>query len=162
MRHVMNAPRFSVSRLLRAVALTGTALLASTAALAAGQVNLYTTREPGLIQPLLDAFTKQSGIKVNTVFIKDGLAERVAAEGKRSPAVLLRAVAFGNMLNITDNGLAQPVKSKVLEDAVPAQLRDAEGRWFSLSMRARVLYAAKNRDDISAINYEDLADPKWK
>lgn len=63
------------------------ALLASTVAFAAGtasaaELNIYTTREPGLIQPLLDSFTASSGVKVNTVFLKDGLAERVLSEGQ--------------------------------------------------------------------------------
>src|SRR5690606_37922323 len=61
----------------------------ATAAAAAGEVNLYTTREPGLIQPLLDAFTASTGIRVNTVLLKDGLLERLGAEGERSGADVL-------------------------------------------------------------------------
>jgi iron(III) transport system substrate-binding protein len=53
-------------------------------------VTLYTTREPGLVQPLLDAFTKDTGIVVDTVFVRDGLPERLRAEGERSPADVLR------------------------------------------------------------------------
>jgi iron(III) transport system substrate-binding protein len=153
--------RSSPWKLLRAATLAGAALLAA-AGSSAAEVNLYTTREPGLIQPLLDAFSTSSGIKVNTVFIKDGLAERVAAEGRRSPADILMTVDFGNLLDVVDKGLAQPLQSAALEQAVPAQLRDADGRWFALSMRARVLYAAKDRTDITTFSYEDLADPKWK
>lgn len=142
-----------------AVALA-TALLSTTAATAA-DVNLYTTREPGLIQPLLTAFTDSSGIKVNTIFVKDGLAERVAAEGRRSPADVLMTVDFGNLTDLVAKDLVQPVKSDALADAIPAPLRDADGRWFALSMRARLVYAAKDLD-LSALRYEDLADPKWK
>lgn len=131
-------------------------------AAAAAEVNLYTTREPGLIQPLLDAFTAHSGVKVNTVFVKDGLAERVAAEGRRSPADVLMTVDIGNLIDLVDKDLVQPVESPALERAIPAQLRDPDGRWFSLSLRARVLYASKDRTDLSAIGYEDLADPQWK
>src|SRR5690606_34475209 len=65
-----------------------------------GEVNLYTTREPGLIQPLLDAFTASSGIEVNTVFVRDGLLERVRAEGERSPADVLMTVDTGNLLDL--------------------------------------------------------------
>ncbi len=129
---------------------------------AAGEVNVYTTREPGLIQPLLDAFTKARGIKVNTVFVKDGLAERVAAEGRRSPADVLMAVDFGNLIDLVDKGVVQPTKSTALEAAIPANLRDADGRWFSLSMRARVLYASKDRTNLTSFTYEDLAKPEWK
>lgn len=135
--------------------------LATTSAVAS-EVNLYTTREPGLVQPLLDAFTIETGIKVNTVFVKDGLGERVAAEGKRSPADVLMAVDFGNLVDLVDRKVVQPVQSPVLEAAIPANLRDADGRWFSLSMRARVLYASKDRTDIASFTYEDLAKPEWK
>ncbi|PRD40839.1 iron ABC transporter substrate-binding protein [Phyllobacterium phragmitis] len=143
-----------------------TALFGSVMALAgsgasAAELNIYTTREPGLIQPLLDAFTAKSDVKVNTVFMKDGLAERVASEGASSPADLLMTVDFGKLVDLVEKGLTQPVESKVLSDAVPENLRDAGNNWFALSLRARVLYAAKDLD-LAAFNYEDLADPKWK
>ncbi|WP_425287401.1 Fe(3+) ABC transporter substrate-binding protein [Paramesorhizobium deserti] len=134
--------------------------LASSGASAA-ELNLYTTREPGLIKPLLDAFTAKSDVKVNTVFMKDGLTERVASEGESSPADILMTVDFGNLIDLTEKGLTQPVESKVLDAAVPENLRDAGNNWFALSTRARVLYAAKDLD-LSAFNYEDLADPRWK
>lgn len=143
------------------LALAFAALIGAHAA-GAAEVNLYTTREPGLIQPLLDAFTAQSGVKVNTVFVKDGLAERVAAEGRRSPADVLMTVDIGNLIDLVDKDLVQPVTSSALEQAIPSQLRDPDGRWFSLSLRARVLYASKDRTEVTAIRYEDLADPQWK
>jgi iron(III) transport system substrate-binding protein len=129
---------------------------------AAAEVNLYTTREPGLIQPLLDKFTAATQIKVNTVFVRDGLAERVAAEGRRSPADVLMVVDFGNLVDLVDRGVTQPLRSPVLEAAIPAQLRDPQGQWFALSLRARVLYASKDRTAITQIRYEDLAKPEWK
>ncbi|UJB64830.1 Fe(3+) ABC transporter substrate-binding protein [Acidovorax sp. YS12] len=132
------------------------------AALAAGEVNLYTTREPALIQPLIDAFSKQhAGIKVNTVFVKDGLLERVKAEGARSPADVLMTVDIGNLVDLVDGGVTQPVKSATLESVLPANLRDAQGQWFALSLRDRVLYAEKDLP-ITRFTYEELADPKWK
>ncbi|MGB1561288.1 MAG: extracellular solute-binding protein [Sinimarinibacterium flocculans] len=124
-------------------------------------VNLYTTREPGLIQPLLSAFTRETGVDVRTIFIKDGLAERVAAEGERSPADVLMTVDFGNLIDLVDHDLVQAVDSEVLRAAVPAALRDADDRWFALSMRARLVYAAKDLD-LEDLTYEDLADPRWK
>lgn len=127
----------------------------------AQEVNLYTTREPGLIQPLLDSFTKSTGIKVNSIFVKDGLAERVAAEGAKSPADVLMTVDFGNLLDLTDKGLTQPVQSAVLEKAVPSHLRGGKGEWFALSLRARVVYASKTLA-LRNVTYEDLADPRWK
>ncbi|WP_336486386.1 extracellular solute-binding protein [Methylobacterium nigriterrae] len=138
-------------------------LLAGAAGARAAEVNLYTTREPGLIRPLLDAFTARTGTTVNTVFVEKGLAERVAAEGARASADVLMTVDIGNLIDIVDRGLAQPVRSAALEAAVPAQLRDTDGRWFALSTRARVAYAdAKDFAGLNALTYEDLADPKWK
>ena len=142
-------------------AVLGALLFALPVVAGAQEVNLYTTREPGLIQPLLDAFTKSTGIKVNSIFVKDGLAERVAAEGAQSPADVLMTVDFGNLLDLTDKGLTQPVQSAVLEKVVPANLRGGKGEWFALSLRARVVYASKTLG-LKAFTYEELADPKWK
>jgi iron(III) transport system substrate-binding protein len=128
---------------------------------AAQEVNLYTTREPGLIQPLLDAFTKETGVRVNSIFVRDGLAERVAAEGRRSPADVLMTVDFGNLVDLVEKGLTQPIASDVLTDAIPEYLRDGDGNWFALSMRARVLYAAKDLE-IDSFTYEQLDDPEWR
>ena len=126
-----------------------------------GELTLYTTREPGLIQPLISVFSAQTQIKVNTVFVKDGLLERVKAEGARSPADVLMTVDVGNLLDLVEGGVTQPVKSSALEAAIPANLRGADGQWFSLSMRARVLYADKNLK-ATTFRYEDLADAKYK
>ncbi|MGB3289483.1 MAG: Fe(3+) ABC transporter substrate-binding protein [Burkholderiaceae bacterium] len=148
--------------LFRSFALAGIAALSTVSAAAfAADVSLYTTREPKLIQPLLDEFTKDTGIKVNTVFVKDGLIERVKAEGEKSPADVLMAVDIGNLLDLVEAGVTQPVDSKVLKDTIPANLRGADNQWFSLSLRDRVAYVAKDLD-VKAITYEALADPKWK
>ena len=128
---------------------------------ASQEVNVYTTREPGLIQPLFDAFTEKTGIAVNSIFVKDGIAERVEAEGLNSPADVITLVDYGNLIDLVDRGLTQPVESEGLESAVPANLRDPEGHWYALSTRARVIYASKDRVDEMAMTYEDLADPKW-
>jgi len=143
-----------------AAALAGLIAFAAVPA-SAQELNLYTTREPGLMKPLMDAFTKSTGIKVNSVFIKDGLAERLAAEAAKSPADVLMTVDLGNLIDLVEKGLAQPVKSAVLEKAIPSNLRGPNGDWFTLSLRARVLYADKDLD-LTAFNYESLADPRWK
>jgi iron(III) transport system substrate-binding protein len=126
------------------------------------EVNVYTTREPGLIQPLFDAFTKETGIAVNAVFVESGLAERLAAEGANSPADVITVVDYGALIDFVDRGLTQPIQSDVLNAAVPENLRDPAGHWYALSMRARVIYASKDRVEENALTYEDLADPKWK
>lgn len=136
--------------------LSGTALADSQ------ELNLYTTREPGLIIPLLEAFTAETDIKVNTVFVKDGLIERVKAEGVRSPADLLMTVDIGNLLDLVEAQITQPVDSPILQEAIPANLRGADNQWFSLSMRDRVAYVSTELDDLTALTYEDFADPKWK
>ena len=128
---------------------------------AAAELTLYTTREPGMIQPLLNTFTAQSGVKVNTVFLKDGLLERVKAEGSRSPADVLMTVDVGALVDLVQAGLTQPMKSAAVNAAIPAHLRGADNQWFALSIRARVLYADKNQK-FPAMHYEDLADPRWK
>ena len=142
-------------------ALATGALLAAAPARAADELTVYTTREAALIQPLLTAFTASSGIKVNTVFVKDGLLERVKAEGARSPADVLMTVDIGNLLDLVEGGVTQPVKSAALESAIPANLRGADGQWFALSLRARVLYADKDVK-LTSFRYADLADPKYK
>jgi iron(III) transport system substrate-binding protein len=147
-------------RALRVFACAG-ALAFSATSLAAGEVSLYTTREPKLIQPLLDAFSKDSGITVNTVFVKDGLIERVKAEGDKSPADVLMTVDIGNLIDLVEAGVTQPVKSAALDSAIPANLRAADGQWYALSLRDRVLYVEKDLD-LKQFTYEDLADPKWK
>ena len=135
---------------------------AMSAAVQAQEINLYTTREAALVEPLLAAYTAKTGVKVNTIFMKDGMAERLAAEGAKSPADVLMAVDFGNLIELQEKGVTQSVKSSVLDAAVPANLRDPNGNWFALSMRARVLYASASRSDLKAFTYEDLADPKYK
>lgn len=146
---------------LRAVLLASGAVLAAAPALA--DVNVYTTRQPELIQPVVDAFTEATGIAVNLAFVNEGLVERLVAEGARSPADLVMTVDIANLQQIVDAGVTQPVDSEVLEAAIPAELRDPEGHWFALTKRARVVYASLDRvADGEVTTYEDLADPKWK
>ena len=128
---------------------------------AQGDLTLYTTREPGLIQPLLDSWTQSSGVKVNTVYIKDGMLERVKAEGKNSPADLLMTVDAGNLIDLVEAGVTQPVDSAMLKTAIPANLRGEDNQWFALSMRARVLYADKSLP-IDNRHYEQLSSPEYK
>ncbi|MBC7800754.1 MAG: extracellular solute-binding protein [Gemmatimonadaceae bacterium] len=137
-------------------------LLAAPTAAAAAEVNLYTTREPGLLQPLLAGFTAQTGITVNTVFLQAGMAERVAAEGPNSPADVLMAVDVGNVMDLVKRNLSQPVKSAALEAAIPAGLRDPDGHWFALSLRARAIFVARDRVAQPPQTYEDLADPRFR
>ena len=139
------------------------AAAASTSALAqSGEVNVYSYREQKLIQPLFDAFTKDTGIKVNVVSASSGLEQRIATEGANSPADVLLTVDVARLQDAVNAGIAQPIKSATLEKAIPAQYRDPNGLWYGISMRARVVYASKDRVTQNAITYEELSDPKWK
>lgn len=147
--------------------LSSLSALALFAGLAAGpamaqSVNLYTTREPALLNPVIEAFTKDTGIKVNAVFLKDGLQERVAAEGANSPADVMLVVDVGQIDGIAKAGITQPVKSDVVDKIVPAQLRGPDNSWVTLTTRARIAIASKERVKLDSISYDDLADPKWK
>jgi iron(III) transport system substrate-binding protein len=131
-------------------------------AVAAEEVNVYSYREPGLVEPMLKAFTDATGIKVNLIFAKEGLVERMAAEGRNSPADVLLTNEVAFLTQAKSAGITQPVNSPALEAAIPASLRDPDGHWFGLTRRARVIYASKDRVETNAITYEELADPKWK
>ncbi|MCB8819807.1 Fe(3+) ABC transporter substrate-binding protein [Microvirga rosea] len=152
---------FARALLLGTISLSTAAGMAFPAA-AQSVVNVYTNREPGLYSATLDEFTKATGIKVNAIFSEQGLSERIKAEGENSPADVLITVDIGRIQEAVDLGITQPVKSEALNSAIPSQLRDPEGRWFALSMRARSIYASKERVKDKAMTYEDLADPKWK
>jgi len=126
------------------------------------EVNVYSYREPGLIQPLLDKFSAQTGIKANVLFAGDGLLERVAAEGELSPADVVLTVDIGNLVGAKEQGLTQPIVTPAIAERLPEAYRDAEGGWAALSLRARVFYVSKDRVSETALTYEDIAKPEWK
>lgn len=129
----------------------------------ADEVNIYSHRQPELIQPLADAFTAETGIDVNIAFVDKGMAERLVAEGDRSPADLVLTVDIARLTQIVEAGVTQPVTSDVLTANIPANLRDADNQWFGLTSRARIIYASKDRvADGEVTTYEDLASDKWK
>ena len=136
---------------------------AAFAAPAFADVNIYTTRQAELIQPVIDAFTAETGIAVNLAYVSDGLVERLKAEGARSPADLVMTVDIANLQQIVDADVIQPVESDILNAAVPANLRSADNLWFALTSRARVVYASRDRvADGEVTTYEDLASDNWK
>lgn len=141
-----------------ALALTGAALPALSQ-----EVNVYSHRQPELIQPLIDAFTAESGIAVNIAFVDKGMVERLVAEGKRTPADLVLTVDIARLSEVVNAGVTQPVDSAVLQANIPARYRDPGNQWFGLTSRARIIYASKDRvAEGEVTTYEDLADPKWK
>lgn len=147
---------------LRATLLASAAALIAVPALAA-EVNVYTTRQAFLIEPVMEAFTKATGIEVNLAFIDKGLVERLKSEGTRSPADLVMTVDIANLQQIVDADVLQPVDSAVLKTAVPEELRSPADLWYALTTRARVVYAHKDRvADGEVTTYEDLASEKWR
>ncbi|URQ91000.1 Fe(3+) ABC transporter substrate-binding protein [Pseudoalteromonas sp. SCSIO 43101] len=148
---------------MKKTALVLVSALLSVPAFAADVVNIYSFRQPFLIQPILDDFTKQTGIKTNVVFAKKGLIERVKREGKHSKADLVLTSNFSALIQLEDLGLTQSINSDVVNANVPSTFRDADGQWIALTKRVRNVYSAKERiGALSELTYEDLADPKYK
>ncbi|MEX5729193.1 iron(III) transport system substrate-binding protein [Rhodovulum iodosum] len=148
---------------LRSPILAVTALATLAPLAAAADVNIYSYRQPELIQPLLDAFTEETGIGTNVAFLNKGMVERLSAEGDRSPADLILTTDISRLSEAVEAGVTQPVQSDVLNTAIPAAFRDPGNQWFGLTTRARIVYAAKDRVDPAAVTtYEDLADPRWQ
>lgn len=129
----------------------------------ASEVNIYSYRQPFLIEPLTTAFTDKTGIKVNIVYLRKGMIERMKAEGKRSPADVVLTVDISRLSALVEAGLTQQVVSQILSTNVPEKYRDPAGHWFGLTTRARIIYVSKERVRTGEIkSYEDLADAKWR
>ena len=155
----MDKRRVLVGTLLGAVA---TVALGGSALAQSGEVNIYSYREPGLIQPLLDKFSAETGIKANVLFAGDGLLDRVEAEGELSPVDVVLTVDVGNLVGAKERGLTQPITTPALTERLEPAFRDEDGAWAALSLRARVFYVSKDRVTETALTYEDIAGPEWK
>jgi len=134
----------------------------SSPAFADGVVNVYSYRQPQLVEPLFKAFTEKTGIDVKMVFAEKGLVERMEQEATLSPVDVLLSADVGRLTEAAEKGLAQPVTSEAISSKVPPSLRDSANAWFGLTMRARVVYASRDRVKQDNISYEELADPKFK
>lgn len=129
----------------------------------ASELNIYSYRQPFLIEPLTSAFSDQTGIKVNIVHLKKGMIERMKAEGKRSPADIVLTVDISRLSALVDAELTQSVDSPILDSNIPEKYRDPNGLWFGLTTRARIIYASKERIKNGEVGtYEQLADPKLR
>ena len=150
-------PRLS----LFAVAMASAALPALTVAALADEVNIYSHRQPELIQPLLDKFTAETGIAVNIAFVDKGMTERLVAEGERSPADLVLTVDIARLTEVVNAGVTQAVSSPVLDANIPAEFRDPANQWFGLTSRARIVYTSKERVAPGEVTtYEDAQPPQ--
>ena len=129
----------------------------------AKEINIYSHRQPFLINPFLQIFTEATGIKTNVIYSKTGLAQRVKAEGENSPADIILTVDIGRLYIYDDLNLLASVDSAKLINNIPVHLRSPNNTWFGLSKRARVIAINKNKiKDGDILRIEDLADKKWK
>jgi len=141
----------------------GLALVVGQSAQAAEVVNVYSGRKEALIKPLLDAFSETTGIKVNLITGKaDALLKRLQVEGSASPADLFITVDAGRLHRAKEAGVLKPMSLPGLEQRIPAALRDADGYWYGLTLRARPIIYAKERVDVAELStYEALAGAAW-
>ena len=129
----------------------------------AQEVNIYSHRQPFLINPFLEVFTKKTGIKTNVVYSTKGLAQRLKAEGQNSPADVILTVDIGRLYIYEDYNLLLPINSEVLNNNIPSHLKSPKNTWYGLSKRSRVIVTSKERVDTSKIKrIEDLANPEWR
>ncbi len=147
--------------------LTLSAIALSTLApsvMAAEEVNVYSYRQPFLIEPMFKEFTEETGIKVNVKFSKSGIAEKLAQEGEYSPADVVLTSEFSRLFELSDKGLTQAVDSDVIDQNIPAQYRDSQDEWFALTIRTRSVYSSRDRIGKlgEEFNYLDLAKPEYK
>ncbi len=133
-----------------------TAIAASPTFANSNQVNIYSYRQPELIAPVLDAFTKETGIETRVLNLKDGMVERLKAEGRNSPADVILTVDIGRLMEVKLGGVTQPVTSETIDANIPAQYRDPDGNWFGLTLRARVVLASRDRVEQDNITYAEL------
>jgi iron(III) transport system substrate-binding protein len=127
------------------------------------EVNIYSYRQPFLIEPITEVFTEETGIAVNILYVKDGIAKRLEREGKYSPADIVLTSDFNRLLEITDKGLTQANQQMQDSDVIPDQYKDSEGHWFALTKRVRAVYASKSRVSNTAdISYENLSSAQYK
>jgi iron(III) transport system substrate-binding protein len=133
-------------------------------AYAADKIVIYSARKENIDKPIFDAFTKQTGIVVESLHDDSSkLLARLRSEGKDTPADILLVVDSTNLVMATQNDIFKPIKSDVLNKAIPAEFRDEQNRWYGLSKRMRPIFYNKEKVKPEQLStYEDLADPKWK
>ena len=127
------------------------------------ELNVYSHRQPFLIQPFIDAYSKKTGTKVNIVYASRGLAQRLQAEGSTSPADVILTVDIARLHVYSDKKLLAAIDSPILEKNIPAHLRDPGNLWFAFSTRARIVAVSKDLENADRIaRYEDLSNPEWE
>tara|TARA_B100000941_G_scaffold212651_1_gene156087 strand:+ start:1651 stop:2643 length:993 start_codon:yes stop_codon:yes gene_type:complete len=128
------------------------------------ELTVYTSRQPQLIEPIVEQFTNETGIKVNLLSGNaQELMERIDIEGEDSPADIFMTVDAGVLWQAAERDILAKIDSEILNENIPAHLRDSKNEWFGLSKRARtIVFSSDQFKENDFSTYEDLADPKWK
>ena len=128
------------------------------------ELTIFTSRQPQLLEPIIENFSQETGIKVNLLSGNaQELMERIDIEGDKSKADIFMTVDAGVLWQATERNIFSKTDSNILKENVPSYLRDPDGQWFGLSKRARTIVFSNDQfsqNDFSS--YEDLANPKWK
>ncbi len=151
-----------MKKLLALTAVAGAAFTAPS--MAAEEVNVYSYRQPFLVEPMFKEFTNETGIKVNVKFADKGLAEKIKQEGEYSPADVVLTTDISRLVELADKEVVQSVNSDTINSNIPAQYRDDEGEWFALTLRTRNVYSSRDRvGKLGAeFDYADLANAEYK
>ena len=139
-------------------------ILVSCAYESSEELTIYTSRQPQLLEPIIETFYQETGIKVNLLSGNaQELMERIAIEGDESKADLFMTVDAGVLWQAAERDIFAEIDSDVLKNNIPEYLRDSNNLWFGLSKRARtIVYSSDQFSDSDFSTYEDLADPKWQ
>jgi len=142
--------------------IAGCLIACATPALA-GELNVYSYRQPFLLKPLTQAFTNQTGHVVNVVYAKKGMLERIKAEGANSPADAVLTSDIGRLNDMAQANVLAKTQSATLNNTIASNLRHPDGLWYGLTTRARVIFVSRERMITDGpMTYESLADPKYR
>jgi iron(III) transport system substrate-binding protein len=156
----MNAKRSLVLSITVSILLMGTVTQIQAAT---DEVTVYSSRKEHLIKPLFEQFTKQTGIEVNYLTGSGSdLVERMKLEGENTPADMFMTVDAGDLWYAGTQDIFQSVSTETIKSNIPSYLRDPDGLWTGLSVRARtIVYSTERVEPSDLSTYGDLASSKW-
>ena len=158
MTHYRKATKQALIMLIAMASFTG-----SFGSAEATEINIYSSRSPELVQPMLDAYTAETGVTFNILYLAKGMAQRLVSEGEASPADVIMTVDIARLSELDHMGIFAAVDSPILRSNIPAKWRDDDHHWFGLTTRARVAVVSIDRvQSDELMRLEDLADPRWQ
>jgi iron(III) transport system substrate-binding protein len=150
-----------------AATLTGLTLILLTTACSGGgsgeTLRIYSGRHYDL-EVAFNRYAEETGVSIEFLTGSDAeLRERIGEEGSETEADIYMTVDAGNLATAAAQDIFTPIDSEVLNQAVPANLRDPEGRWYALSLRARTIVYHPDRVALDEVptTYDELAQPQW-